>query len=103
MVVNFSIRVVMRGATWAQYTQLANNLAKVGIVDEITADNGVRYKLPDAEYVFAGAANLTAEHVRAHVQAEVNKITVNSAVYVTQGTSRAWSGLPVVSANSKRA
>jgi hypothetical protein len=44
MVVNFSIRVVMRGATWAQYTQLANNLAKVGIVDEITADNGVRYK-----------------------------------------------------------
>jgi hypothetical protein len=50
----FSIRVELHNATWSDYIKLAEGLRAYGIVDTVLGNDGIRYKLPPAEYHYDG-------------------------------------------------
>lgn len=88
----FTIRVVLHdNASRDDYEKLATALANRNITDVITADNGIRYKMPPAEYQCHG--DLTATQVR-DICVEAAKTTgKRHAVLVTESNSRSWIGL----------
>jgi hypothetical protein len=91
----FTIRVVLHdNATWSDYTKLQAALSRAAITDEITADDGTVFRLPPAEYNYAGAASLQTIHAAA--QAAANSVKLNNSILVTQSSGRLWSGLDVV-------
>lgn len=89
----FSIRVELHNATWAQYSQLADQLQKLGVVDTIVGDNRVRYKLPPGEYNYEGNGNI--DQVHDAVLACANNTGCRNAVFVSEATRRRWSGLEI--------
>lgn len=92
---NFTIRVVLHGnATWDDYEKLASELANRNIIDVITSSEGIKYKMPPAEYQCHG--DLTASQVR-DICVDAAKTTGKKhAVFVTESNSRAWIGLEKV-------
>lgn len=93
----FTIRVVLHdNATWDDYEQLSSALAAQNITDVITTAEGVKYKMPPAEYQCHG--ELTAVQVRDICIAAAKTTGKPHAVLVTKSTARAWSGLKVVDA-----
>lgn len=88
----FIIRVVLHdNATWQDYNNLAAQMAAVGAVDVILADDGGRYRLPPAEYVMNGPATaVQARDLAANAVARVGK---RYGVLATQSAGIAWSGL----------
>lgn len=88
----FTIRVVLHGnATWDDYEQLSSALAEKHITDVITNDDGVKYKMPPAEYQCHG--ELTAAQVRDICVTAATTTGKPHAVLVTQSAGRAWIGL----------
>lgn len=87
----YTIRVELHDADWSHYVVLAQQLAARGITDVITADNGVRYTMPPAEYNYTGAADL--QTVLNMAKAAANATGKRSAVLVTQSAGRMWDGL----------
>lgn len=47
----YTVRVVLRGAEWDTYEKLHESMQASGYTREVTSDDGVVFKLPDAEYV----------------------------------------------------
>lgn len=90
----FTIRVELHGATSADYTQLHENLARLGVTDIIADDAGTRYKMPPGEYNFQG--NATIAQVLAAAQNAASQTNRKSAVFVSEATKRSWEGLPTV-------
>ena len=88
----FTIRVVLHeNATWSDYELLASELADRNVTDVITSSDGIKYKMPPAEYQCHG--DLTAAQVR-DICAEAARMTGKKhAVLVTKSSSRAWTGL----------
>lgn len=88
---NCTVRIELHNATWQNYVDLASDLARHGISDEITASDGTTYKLPPAEYNYEGAAS--ADAVLNTAREAANRTGRANAVLVSESTRRLWSGL----------
>ena len=92
---NFTIRVVLNGnASWEHYDKLHKAMAARGFLDEISADDGTVYKLPDAEYVCT--KTMTAERVRESAKAAADSVWTNNTIFVTEAVRWVWTNLSVV-------
>lgn len=87
----FTIRVELHGAEWDDYEQLASALAQKNITDVLTDDQGVKYKMPPAEYQYQG--NCTAAELREICVAAAKTTGKAHAILVTKSAGRAWVGL----------
>jgi hypothetical protein len=84
---NFTVRVELHKAEWADYDQLHAAMEQKGFSRQITSDEGRAYQMPWAEY--NGTGNPTSAQVR-DIAREAGK---QNAVFVTEAVSRAWIGL----------
>jgi hypothetical protein len=89
----FSIRVELHYASREDYVTLAESLGRVGIVDTVVGDNGVRYKLPPAEYSYVG--NATLNQVFEAARTAANSTGRTYAVVANEVLRRTWIGLAV--------
>lgn len=92
----FMIRIELHNARLAaQYERLHALLARHGMVNEIVADNGQRYRLPPAEYFCSG--NVTHAWVLATAKQCAAQVDSSYSVVVTESTGTiAWDGLKQV-------
>jgi hypothetical protein len=88
---NFTVRVELHQANYADYETLHAAMEQKGFSRLITADNGQTYRMPWAEY--NGSANLTSAQVRDIAREAANSTGKANAVFVTQAQTRAWIGL----------
>jgi hypothetical protein len=98
---NCTVRVELHDATWQNYVDLANDLARYGIVDEITASNGITYKMPPAEYNYEGTATTNA--VLNTAREAANRTGRSNAVLVSESARRTWLGLEPVQTRRRSA
>jgi hypothetical protein len=91
---NFTVRVELHQATWADYETLHAAMEAKGFSRHITSDDGKTYQLPLAEY--NGMGNLDATRVRDIAREAANSTGKSNAVLVTQAPARAWIGLEQV-------
>ena len=89
---NFTVRVELHQAEWADYQQLHSAMEQKGFSRLITADNGSTYHLPWAEY--NGTGNPTSMQILDIARAAAGATGKQNAVLVTEASSRAWAGLP---------
>ena len=87
----FTVRVELHQAQWDDYENLHSAMEQRGFSRLITADDGITYQLPLAEYNTTG--NLTSSQVRDAARAAANTTGKQNAVLVTQAISRSWIGL----------
>jgi hypothetical protein len=88
----FMIRVELHQARTAeQYQRLHQQLSRFGINNIIVADNGVRYRLPPAEYCYSG--NATRDQLLQAAKQCAASVDPSFAVVVTESTGVAWAGL----------
>lgn len=97
----FTTRVVLHNASWADYQVLYAEMAKRRFTDEIRADDGSVYKMPDGEYTSYG--DITIEDVRSLAVAAAAVTGRGHAVFVTEAARTCWYGLPIVKAAPRRA
>ena len=88
---NFTVRVELHKAEWADYDRLHAAMEQKGFSRQITSDDGKAYHMPWAEY--NGAGNLACSQVRDIAKAAADSTGKQSAVFVTEAVSRAWAGL----------
>jgi hypothetical protein len=89
---NFTVRVELHHAEWADYDRLHAAMEQKGFSRQITSDDGNAYHMPWAEY--NGTGNLTSSQVRDIAREAADSIGKQNAVLVTEAVSRAWIGLP---------
>ncbi len=87
----YNVRIVLHDATWSDYTNMAEQLSRSGIVDVIKGGNGVRYKLPDAEYHYEGRA--TIDQVFEASKAAAAATRRRYAVFIAEVSQCKWIGL----------
>jgi hypothetical protein len=88
----FTVRMVLHdNATWDDYAALHAAMAQRNLIDVITADNGVAYRLPPAEYY--GEGDVTIERAREIADEAAGTVGKRYSVFVTEGGRRAWRGL----------
>jgi hypothetical protein len=90
---NFTVRVELHQATYADYEALHAAMEKQGFSRFIAADNGQTYHMPWAEY--SGSGSLSTVQVRDIARSAANTTGKSNAVFVTEAQSRAWVGLPL--------
>jgi hypothetical protein len=90
---NFTVRVELHQAEWADYDQLHAAMEQKGFSRRITSDDGRTYQMPWAEY--NGTGTLNSAQVRDIAKTAADSTGKQSAVFVTEAVSRAWIGLPV--------
>ena len=88
---NFTVRIELHRAEWADYERLHAAMEQKGFSRQIISDDGKAYRLPWAEY--NGSGNLTCTQVRDIACRAANSTGKQSAVFVTEAVRRAWSGL----------
>ena len=85
----FTVRMVLHdNATWEDYEKLHQEMANRQLVDVITSDQGVTYRLPPAEYY--GTGEVTIERCRQIAAEAARAVGKPYSVFVTMGGSRAW-------------
>lgn len=90
----FTTRVVLYGEpTWSHYARLADAMSAEGFTDVIVGSNGVRYKMPPAEYTISTPLSLNQVHAKA--KSAANSVWNDNAVFVTQSAGEWFSGLRV--------
>lgn len=87
----FTIRIELHDAPWADYEAMYAHLEKHKIVDVIASENGMRYKLPRAEYCYEGKA--TRAQVLDMAKQSAARVASSFAVFVTESAGRSWHGL----------
>jgi hypothetical protein len=87
----FTVRVELHQATWADYETLHAAMEARGFSRKIISDDGKTYQLPLAEY--NGSGNLDSSRVRDIAREAANITGKNNAVLVSESNSRAWVGL----------
>jgi hypothetical protein len=88
----FTVRVVLHdNATWDDYNLLHVEPGKRHLVDVITGDNGVIYRLPPAEYY--GEGPVTTARCREIAAEAAQVVGKRYSVFSTEGESRSWQGL----------
>lgn len=91
----FTVRVVLHDkATWDDYETLAAALAEKNITDVLTSDDGVKYKMPPAEYQCRG--DITKADVLTHCRNAAGSTGKKYSVLVTESNGRTWVGLDTV-------
>ena len=88
---SFTVRVELHDATRDDYTRLHERMRAQGFSVTIQGSDGALYKLPPAEYRYAGS--ITAGDVRDKARAVASTVKTGSAVFVTEGAICAWIGL----------
>jgi hypothetical protein len=88
---NFTVRVELHNATWADYEMLHAAMEAKGFSRQITSDDGNTYQLPLAEY--NGSGNLDSSRVRDIACDAANSTGKGNAVLVSEAPTRAWAGL----------
>lgn len=88
---NFTVRVELHQATYADYELLHAAMEGQGFSRFITSDQGTTYRMPWAEY--NGSGNLSSTQVRDIARTAANTTGKDNAVLVTEAQSRAWIGL----------
>lgn len=91
---NFTVRVELHDAEWADYERLHAAMEQKGFSRQIISDDGKTYHMPWAEY--NGTGNLTSVQVRDIAKEAADSTGKQSAVFVTEAVSRAWIGLPAL-------
>jgi hypothetical protein len=91
---NFTVRVELHQATWADYEALHSAMEAKGFSRQIRSDDGKTYQLPLAEY--NGMGNLDASRVRDLAREAANTTGKSNAVLVSEAPTRAWIGLEQV-------
>jgi hypothetical protein len=87
----FTIRIELHDAQWADYETLHAAMKRQGFSRLIKSDAGRTYQLPWAEY--NGAAALSSMQVLAIARDAARTTGKQTSVLVTEARSRAWSGL----------
>jgi hypothetical protein len=87
----FTIRIELHDASWDDYEEMYGYLESQRIIDVITSDDGVKYKMPPAEYHYEGAA--TRAQVLDMAKASAAKVAKSYTVLVTESAGRTWHGL----------
>ena len=87
----FTVRIELHDAYERDYDQLHAAMAQVGFSRIITADNGVKYHMPFAEYNYT--ANLDSAGVLRSAKQAANTTGKQFAVLVNECSSRRWEGL----------
>lgn len=93
---NFTVRVELHKAEWADYETLHAAMEAKGFSRVITAGDGKTYRLPWAEY--NGSANLSSAQVRDIAREAANTTGKKNAILVTEAQVRAWVGLDQITA-----
>jgi hypothetical protein len=88
---NFTVRVELHDAAWADYETLHAAMEAKGFSRQIKSDDGKTYQLPLAEY--NGSGNLDSSGIRDIARAAANSTGKSNAVLVSEAPSRAWVGL----------
>jgi hypothetical protein len=89
---NFTVRVELHNAEWADYERLHAAMELKGFSRQITSDDGQKYHMPWAEY--NGTGNLTSAQVRDTAREAADSTGKQNAIFVSEAVSRAWIGLP---------
>jgi hypothetical protein len=87
----FTVRVELHDAEWADYDALHAAMEEQGFSRLITGDNGQTYHLPWAEYT--GRGNFASSQVRDIARVAADSTGKKNAVLVTESNGRAWVGL----------
>jgi hypothetical protein len=89
----FITRVELHGAKGEEYSRLHAAMKGRGFLREITADNGITYMLPTAEYNRIGN-NLTVKSVYDDAWGAASSVWARCAVLVVQADGpKMWNGL----------
>jgi hypothetical protein len=89
----FTVRIELHEAQWADYDTLHAAMERQGFSRLITGDDGRIYQLPWAEY--NGTANLSSSEIRDIAHDVANTTGKTHSVLVTEGTGCAWWGLAI--------
>jgi hypothetical protein len=89
----FTVRIELHEAQWADYETLHAAMAHQGFSRLITGDDGRTYQLPWAEY--DGTGNLTSVQILGIAQNAAATTGKKNSVLVTEAKNRAWSGLQI--------
>jgi len=92
---SFTVRVELHSAVAKDYENLHSKMEAAGFSRQITADSGVVYHLPTAEYDYSHSSMTTAD-VRDKAAAVAQTVKQNPAVLVTKSDGRSWQGLDKV-------
>ncbi len=87
----FTVRVELHDAAWADYDRLHIAMERKGFSRLITAYDGRKYHLPLAEYDASG--NVTSTRVLEIAREAADSTGKQNAVLVTEASNRVWSGL----------
>lgn len=90
----FTTRVELHAAAKQDYHTLHQAMEREGFSRVIQGSNGQWYELPEAEY--NREANMPITDVRESAGRAASTTGRNYSVLVSEATSRAWIGLPVV-------
>jgi hypothetical protein len=89
----FTVRIELHEAQWADYNTLHAAMACHGFSRLITGDDGRTYQLPWAEY--DSTRNLSSLQVLGIAQNAAASTGKKNSVLVTEAKNRAWSGLQI--------
>jgi hypothetical protein len=92
---SFTVRVELHDASGADYLRLHEAMEAQGFDRTIKSDEGIIYRLPEAEYNRVGA--LTRDDVIAEAKRGAAATGKRYSVLVTESNGRKWSGLERVS------
>ena len=89
----YTVRVELHVANQGNYLKLHAAMARAGYLNTVTADNGVVFRLPTAEYNLEQSP-LTATQVMQQVIAIADSVKLGAWVLVTEAVRRAWQLAP---------
>lgn len=87
----FTVRIELHNASPEDYARLHESMAMNGFNREILSGEGVRFKLPNAEYAFEGELALKEMLEKAKLGAR--PLGIKFTVLVTESKGRVWYGL----------
>ncbi|NHB94775.1 type V toxin-antitoxin system endoribonuclease antitoxin GhoS [Photorhabdus cinerea] len=88
---NFIVRIELHDADSDDYDSLHKKMEAKGFSKTITSDEGITYKLPDAEYEYE--SNETASDVLQKAYSIAESVRKKPSVLVTESEVIHWKGL----------
>lgn len=92
---DYSVRIVLHGATAQQYARLHERMATAGAVRFVVGSDRVAYDLPDGHYRLVNAAGIETVRNAVGSIARAVKAVPDPSILVEQVVSRAWRLRPV--------
>lgn len=87
---DYTIRVVLHGATAEHYDVLHSNMATVGARRTITRTDGLAFDLPDGEYILSDPLSVDSVRDRVLAIANLAKPQPEPSVLVSHTKQWAW-------------